>query len=257
VNTFVRSASVYDKLYEEKDYLAEAKYIHDLIQRYAPGSKAILDLGCGTGRHSAHLAKNGYTIIGIDRSKAMLSRANAEREKLPQPIRERLSFREDDIRTARLSEKFDVVVALFHVISYQTSNQDLLEAFTTVRVHLRSQGLFIFDFWYGPGVIFNQPTVRVKRAGNEKHVVLRIAEPTMHVHENTVDVNYLFIEAEQPIGSFQEFRETHKMRYFFKPELLLFLQYAGLKPLSLIEWMTESSVTRDTWSATLVAQRVE
>ena len=56
----------------------------------------------------------------------MLTQAGAQREKLPPLVRERLSFLEHDIRTIRLGEQFDVVVALFHVISYQTSNEDVL-----------------------------------------------------------------------------------------------------------------------------------
>ena len=35
----------------------------------------ILDIGCGTGRHSIELAKRGYTVTGIDLSKSQLNRA--------------------------------------------------------------------------------------------------------------------------------------------------------------------------------------
>jgi hypothetical protein len=45
------------------------------------------------------------------------------------------------------------------------------------------------------------------------------------------------------------------MRYFFQPELRLFMQYTGLKPLSLVEWMTENGVSSETWSAAFIAQR--
>ena len=35
----------------------------------------ILDIGCGTGRHSIELAKRGYTVVGIDLSESLLKRA--------------------------------------------------------------------------------------------------------------------------------------------------------------------------------------
>ncbi|HPR61325.1 MAG TPA: methyltransferase domain-containing protein, partial [Prolixibacteraceae bacterium] len=38
-------------------------------------TKRILDIGCGTGRHSIELAKRGYTVRGIDLSEQMLSKA--------------------------------------------------------------------------------------------------------------------------------------------------------------------------------------
>lgn len=40
-----------------------------------PGS-AILDVGCGTGRHSVGLAKRGYRMTGVDLSNGMLAQAN-------------------------------------------------------------------------------------------------------------------------------------------------------------------------------------
>jgi len=246
---------LYDELYGKKDYLAEAQYIGALIQRYARGAKSILDLGCGTGRHAAHLAEKGYTIVGVDRSKAMLVQAGAQREKLARSVRKRLSFYEHDIRTMQLGERFDVIVALFHVISYQTSNEDILAAFETVKAHLQSQGLFIFDFWYGPGIFSNPPTSRVKRIRVGSRLLLRVSEPIMHVQENTVDVQHLFIEVQNAASSYQEYSETHKMRYFFKPELFLLLKQAGLKPLTLVEWMSNRKPANNTWSAAIVARK--
>lgn len=40
-----------------------------------PPGGLILDVGCGTGRHSIELAKRGYTVTGIDLSTEMLARA--------------------------------------------------------------------------------------------------------------------------------------------------------------------------------------
>ena len=38
----------------------------------AAGAERILDLGCGTGRHSAYLAQNGFRVLGCDSSEAGL-----------------------------------------------------------------------------------------------------------------------------------------------------------------------------------------
>jgi predicted TPR repeat methyltransferase len=70
-------AQYYDLLYRSKNYVAEAQYIHQLIQSYVPGALSVLDLGCGTGAHAVQLAREGYRIHGVDLSTGMLERAKS------------------------------------------------------------------------------------------------------------------------------------------------------------------------------------
>jgi 2-polyprenyl-3-methyl-5-hydroxy-6-metoxy-1,4-benzoquinol methylase len=53
--------------------LAEADFI---IQEFnLPKGSRILDMGCGTGRHSVELARRGYVMTGVDISSGMLAEA--------------------------------------------------------------------------------------------------------------------------------------------------------------------------------------
>jgi 2-polyprenyl-3-methyl-5-hydroxy-6-metoxy-1,4-benzoquinol methylase len=56
-----------------KNTLAEVDFIVDELK--LPAGSVILDVGCGTGRHSIELAKRGYQVTGIDISTGMLSEA--------------------------------------------------------------------------------------------------------------------------------------------------------------------------------------
>ncbi|MCP4631391.1 MAG: class I SAM-dependent methyltransferase [candidate division Zixibacteria bacterium] len=56
-----------------KNTIAEVDFIIKELQ-LAPNS-SILDVGCGTGRHSIELAKRGYMVTGIDISEGMLNEA--------------------------------------------------------------------------------------------------------------------------------------------------------------------------------------
>jgi SAM-dependent methyltransferase len=254
LNPFERSADFYDDLYDGKDYGAEADYVHALIQRYVPGAQSLLDLGCGTGRHAIKFTEKGYVVVGIDRSPEMIAKAHGHRKQLPSHLRERLTFEHRDIRDFRLGRQFDVVVALFHVISYQISNDDLLAAFTTAKTHLQSNGLFIFDCWYGPGVLTDPPAVRVKTLCSGSNRLTRFAEPVMRVNENAIEVNYRFELTEESSRGGSEFREKHVMRYFFVPELFLALQTVQLAPLVVTEWMSEHEPGLGTWNIAVVAK---
>src|SRR4051812_36638694 len=119
-DVFGRYSACYDLLYGDKDYAAEADYIGRRLRAAAPGATQVLELGSGTGKHGRLLAQQGFDVLGVERSDAMV--AVACRTPAPEVQTAHGSFEcvAGDIRTARLTRMFDVVVALFHVISYQT-----------------------------------------------------------------------------------------------------------------------------------------
>jgi len=68
----------------------------------------ILDIGCGTGRHSIELASRGYTVVGVDLSDSQLHRA---REKaLAENLQ--VTFLKHDARKLPFSNEFDLVIML-------------------------------------------------------------------------------------------------------------------------------------------------
>jgi SAM-dependent methyltransferase len=255
MNVFGHYARYYDLLYKDKDYTAEAEYVHTLIQRHSPKAGSILELGCGTATHAGFLAKKGYQLHGVDQSGEMLEQARSRLAAMPEEEAKRLSFSRGDIRHIQLQRKFDVVVSLFHVMSYQTSNEDLSAAFAAAGAHLRDTGIFIFDCWYGPAVLTDRPVVRVKRLEDEAIFVTRIAEPVMHPNENLVDVNYHVFVRDKSSGAVEELRETHKMRYLFRQEIDLFLRQTGMEVIEAAEWMTGKTPGFDTWGVCFVARR--
>lgn len=253
-DVFREYAAYYNLLYRDKDYAAEAAYVHDLIQQHCSGARTILNLGCGTGNHDYELAKLGYQVTGVDLSEEMLATALARLDSIPLGY---LSpcFAQGDIRSMRLDQTFDAVISLFHVMSYQTSNDDLRAAFATAGAHLAPSGCFLFDCWYGPGVLKDPPAVRVKRLEDERIEFVRIAEPVMHPNENLVDVKYQAIVTDKATGRVGTLSEVHRMRYLFTPEIELFLQGEGLRTKVCHEWMSEKSPDFTSWNACFMVTR--
>ncbi|MER3434317.1 MAG: SAM-dependent methyltransferase [Leptolyngbya sp. ERB_1_1] len=253
MSVFGSYARYYDLLYRDKDYVGEAQFIHRLIQTHAPDAQNVLELGCGTGSHAVLLAKEGYQIHGVDFSEEMLEKASDRLSQLPTGLASRLKFTCGDIRQIKLNQTFDVVLSLFHVISYQTTNEDLLAAFATVKRHLKPGGMFVFDVWYGPAVLSDRPTLRVKRLEDETISVTRIAEPVIYPNENLVNINYQVFIKDKSNSFVDEIHEVHCMRYLFHPEVSLLLNNAGLKILDAQEWMSGNTLGFDTWGATFLA----
>ena len=178
----------------------------------------------------------------------MLTRAEERQAALPADLAARLTFAHGDVRSVRTGETYDAVISLFHVMSYQTTNADLEAALATAAAHLQPGGLFLFDFWYGPAVLTQQPEVRVKRLEDEEIKVTRIAEPVMRVNENVVEVNYtVFIEVKST-GQMEQVQETHRMRYWFLPELAYLAATETWSDLTNIGWMGYQQLQVEDWS---------
>jgi len=86
--------------------LAEVDFIIDQLQ-LAAGSN-ILDVGCGTGRHSVELARRGYPVTGIDLSDGMLKQASDAAAKAGVTV----TFMQADASQFELKAEFDAAICL-------------------------------------------------------------------------------------------------------------------------------------------------
>ena len=241
----------YDLLYSDKNYVAEVEYVDNLIQSNRSNTKTLLDMGCGTGKHAELFSDRGYIVDGVDLSEDMLKIAETRRE----GKENKLTFSHSNIQELNFGKRFDVVVSLFHVMSYQNSNEELIKAFEVAKNHLNEDGIFIFDFWYGPAVLTDLPTTRVKRLKNKSIKVTRIAEPIMHFDKNIVDVNYdVFIE-DNNSKEIVEKKELHKMRYFFDTELEMTCKQVGFKIEKKYKWMSEENPNFNSWNVVWIIKK--
>ena len=252
MEVFQDYAYYYNAFYQDKDYKGETAQVDALLKKYGKNISMILNFGCGTGRHDLELTKLGYQCTGIDQSQLMIdvAKKNAEEENAE------ISLLVSDIRKLESSKKYDAVISLFHVMSYQTKNEDILAAFQSARNALTSGGLFLFDVWYGPGVLTDRPSVRVKETEDEKNRLVRIARPVMHDKENVVDVCYEVFVIDKMTGQTRTINEVHNMRYFFRPELELLLQETGFELITNLDCRTLGQTDYNSWTSYFIARAV-
>jgi len=254
-DVFATYARYYDLLYADKDYAAEANYVIERLQGNRPGLRKLVEFGSGTGRHGRLLARAGFDVTGLERSAHMLAQAHAvaSREGPVSPG----AFRsvEGDVRLSIVPGVFEAVVALFHVVSYQAANDDVLAMFRNAARHLAPSGLFLFDVWYGPAVLTLRPETRVKRIANDEMRVTRIAEPQLLAETNCVEVKFeVFIE-DLTTGQIKRVQERHLMRYFTTPEIAWLAELTGFQVVEAEEWLTRKAPSTSTWGVCYLLRR--
>jgi len=253
--TFGDYSRYYDLFYGDKDYAEEAKFVDGLVREFARDKATILEIGSGTGKHAHELVLLGHSVHGIDVSETMLERAASLVADLPPQEAAGLRFEHGDARTYRAGRTFDAVMSLFHVMSYQTSNDDLRKAFTTAAEHLESGGTFLFDCWYGPTVLTDRPVRREKLLEDDDVHVTRIARPVMLPNENVCEVNYDVTVVSKLDGTVSTLTETHRVRYLFAPEVELLLDLCGFDLVRTCEFQTGGPLGFSTWNGCFVARK--
>jgi SAM-dependent methyltransferase len=235
-------ASIYDALYSEKDYEAECDLIEEIVSRYGDGAiSTVLDLGCGTGSHSIPFSRRGYTVTGVDRSEPMLAEARLKAGTSVAP-----DFVHGDVRNIDLGQKYDLVLMMFAVLGYQTSNENLRQALSTVALHLKRGGLFIGDVWYGPAVVETRPSDRSKTVETANGQLTRVATPSLDSVYNICTVDY-----QLTLGTeIETWEEQHTMRYFFPEELEGHFRQAGIELVAMLPFPEiDSDLSSSSWNA--------
>ena len=104
MDPFDQLAEFYD--WEHAEFLDDLPFYLGLAQRVGG---PILEAAGGSGRLAVPLARAGYQVVGLDSSPAMLALAEARMRADP-AVRERLRLVRADLRSARLAERFGLVI---------------------------------------------------------------------------------------------------------------------------------------------------
>ncbi len=112
----------------------------------------ILDIGCGTGRHSIELARRGYNVVGIDLSESQLNRAKeiVAKEGL------NIIFQIQDARVLTFNNEFDLIIMIcegaFSLMETDEMNFQILKNATKA---LKEKGKLIFTTLNGLFLLFH------------------------------------------------------------------------------------------------------
>lgn len=257
--TFDAYANYYKFLYQDKDYGEESKYIAMFLksQGVDDGAKW-LDLGCGAGGHVFEFTKLGYQVHGIDLSENMIEVAKASCEESLDNVESNFPvFEIGDIKAIKLNKKFKAITCLFHVVGYLKSYNEFISFLKGIDEHLEPGGVCLFDYWHGPGVLTDPPSVRVKKFEDESMKILRIAQPTMNINSNSVGINFDVYVTDKQTGKVHDINETHNIRYYFEDELkyLVSIVSANLEVVLSSKWESDKKLTLNDWYGVMAIKK--
>ncbi len=158
----------YARAYDKEPFVQGTAGECDFIERETGGDRSlrVLDIGCGTGRHSIELAKRGYGVTGVDLSANQLERAKAKALEAGVAV----DFRKQDARALTFSGEFDLAVMLceggFSLMETDEMNFEILRNATKA---LKDDGKFIFTALNGLFPLFNSVREFYESAQKEGH----------------------------------------------------------------------------------------
>lgn len=139
-------ATFYDGSGQVRFALLIAQYFEQLLRQYPVPGRRMLDLACGTGTLALLFADEGWKVVGLDASAAMLAQARAKATNAE--ATGRVAFVHGDMRHVDHvlpPATFDLVTCTYDSLNYLLTEEDLAACFRSVAYALGPGGLFIGD----------------------------------------------------------------------------------------------------------------
>jgi len=166
----------------EADWILEYAGIH--------AGDAVLDLGCGIGRHAIALAARGCEAVGVEYSTELIdrARASARHEGSGQ-----VAFVAGDCRTLSLGRLFPAVVCLYDVVGTYAEEESNLRLLETIRRHLVPGGRALLSVMNGT-LTRQRATAFFSLDADPDRLLSLAASDTMQKSGDIFDPDYFLIE---------------------------------------------------------------
>lgn len=177
----------------------------------------ILDIGCGTGRHTIGLAGEGFDVLGVDIGPALIE---AAKRRTPNDLAGRARFEVGDMRDLKYREEFEAAILMDASFGFFDDHENY-EVLKQVARALAPGGLFFLE-------VFNVPAL-MRMAGRdwfetEDRTVLR--ETVLDLEKAVIEFRGISIRRET--GE-RTVHPAQRIRFYTLPELRILLEGCGFE----------------------------
>ncbi len=231
-------------MFHERRWEKTAEEVANIISLLNIGeATSVLDLCCGPGRHSLELARQGFSVTAVDRTKMYLERARkqAETEGL------KIEFIQDDMRQFCRPSAFDVAINLFTSFGYFEDTNDDKQVAANVYHSLKEKGVFLID------IMGKEVLARIFRERDWYEL-----DNTMVLEERKVCANWSWIENRWLMikdGKMDEWKVSHRL--YSATELAALLSDCGFKAIDVYGDLTGTPYDHTAKRLVLVAHKGE
>ena len=243
----------YGQKYDEENFTQGTIGECDFIEKELnyDTTRSILDVGCGTGRHSIELTKRGYSVVGIDFSESQLTRA---KEKAIQNNLQ-IDFQLQDARKLPFENQFDYAIMLceggFPLMETDEMNYEILKG---VARSIKSQGKVIFTTLNGLFPLYHSV---------EEFCSSNSVEGNATYRSNTFDLmtfrDHNITEVEDDFGNIKVLECNE--RYYVPSEITWLLKSLGFKSIDILgaklgQFSREDKLTTEDFEMLVIAEKI-
>jgi len=132
---------LYSFLFSDERFAAATEQVAQALALTKPPGKTVLDLCCGPGRCSIALAKRGFRVTGVDRTKFLLNKARAK----ARAARVKIEWVREDMRDFVRPDSFALALSMFTSFGYFEDRQEDLAVLRNVFHSLQPGGVLLIE----------------------------------------------------------------------------------------------------------------